>query len=61
VSIALQDLCVSYGPRCVLHNVNLNAHSGRVLLPMRALKTFRSDHGAIESVAYNAIYMCATS
>jgi iron complex transport system ATP-binding protein len=31
VSIALQELCVSYGPRQVLHGVTLHARAGRVL------------------------------
>jgi iron complex transport system ATP-binding protein len=31
VSVALQDLCVNYGPRRVLHSVSLQARAGRVL------------------------------
>ncbi len=31
MSVALQDLCVSYGPRRVLHSVNLHARAGQVL------------------------------
>jgi iron complex transport system ATP-binding protein len=31
VSITLQQLCVSYGTRAVLHSVSLSAHAGRVL------------------------------